>query len=83
LSISFRAEGHRYTEILQWCEDGLRSCEQVHRNASSLLLLKGKTLNALGDWTETQISYQEAIQLSRGCDPHTHVRAVLAAHEKT
>jgi tetratricopeptide (TPR) repeat protein len=69
---------NRYTEILQWCEDGQHSCEQVHRNASSLMLLKGKTLNALGNWTETQISYQEAIQLSREYDPYTHARAVLA-----
>jgi tetratricopeptide (TPR) repeat protein len=69
---------NRYTEIVQWCEDGLHSCERVHRNAGSLLLLKGKALNALGDWTQTQISYQKAIQLSIGCDPHTHARAVLA-----
>src|SRR5450755_927661 len=56
---------NRYAELLQWCEDGLLSCERVHRNAASLLLLKGKSLNALGRWTETQISYEEAIQLSK------------------
>src|SRR6266567_7256199 len=69
---------NRYAELLQWCQDGLHSCELVHRNAASLLLLKGKALNTLGRWTEARISYEEAIHLSKGQDRQTHARAVLA-----
>jgi len=69
---------NRYTELLQWCQDGLHSCELVHHNAASLLLLKGKTLNALGHWAQARMSYEEAIQLSKGHDPQIHARTILA-----
>lgn len=67
-----------YTELLQWCEDGLCSYERLRRNSGSLLFLKGQTLNALGRWAETRTSYQEAIQASEGHNPSLHARAVLA-----
>lgn len=75
---SYLSRRNHYTELLQWCQDGLHSCELVHRNAASLLLLKGKALNAFGRWSEARISYEEAIQLSKGYDPQAHARAVLA-----
>src|SRR6266700_56582 len=78
LLASYLYRRNRYTELLQWCEDGLHSYERLHRNSCSLLLLQGQTLNALGRWAETQIRYQEAIQASEGHNPSTYAHAVLA-----
>lgn len=65
-------------ELLRWCEDGLRACERLRQNPGWLLLLRSEAQNALGRWDETMASIQAAIEASRGEDPQTYARAVLA-----
>ncbi len=64
--------------LLRWCEDGLQACERLHQSAGWLLLLRSEAQNTLGQWAETMTSIQAAIETSRGKDPRTNARAILA-----
>ena len=67
-----------YTELVDWCEDGLRVCLRLQRNPAPLLFLKGKTLNALGHWQEALHCYHVAIEKSSETDRQIHAHAILA-----
>jgi tetratricopeptide (TPR) repeat protein len=67
-----------FTELCDWCEDGLQACQRLHSNPGALLFLKGKALNALGSWQEAMLCYQAAIEASAGTDQHIYADATLA-----
>jgi tetratricopeptide (TPR) repeat protein len=66
------------TELLRWCEDGLRACDRLEQNSGWLLLLRSEAQNSLGQWDETIASIQAAMEASRGRDLRTYAQAILA-----
>jgi len=67
-----------HAELLRWCEVGLQACEKLQKNPGRLLLLRSEAQNALGRWDGAAASIQAAIEASKGKDPGTYARAVLA-----
>ena len=65
------------TELLQWCEDGLRAL-RLEQNPGWLLLLRYEAQIALGQWDKAAASVQEAILATEGKYPNTNAKALLA-----
>jgi tetratricopeptide (TPR) repeat protein len=78
LLVSYLFQRNFYTELFDWCEDGLHVCPRLQSNPGTLLFLKGKALNALGSWQEAIHCYRAAIEASSGTDRHTYAHATLA-----
>lgn len=63
--------------LLQWCQDGLLACQQLHQNPGWLLLCRGGAQNRLGQWEEAKDSFSAATEASRGYDTQLYAKATL------
>ena len=67
-----------HVELLCWCKDALRACEQLQRPSGDLWLLCGQAHHTLGHWDEAIKAVQAAMESSPGEDPDLYARAMLA-----
>lgn len=66
------------TELVGWCESGLRASRAGQQHPGWMLLLRGEAQNALGRWDEASESFRAALEVSELEDPQVHARAQLA-----
>ncbi len=63
--------------LLQWCEDGLLACQQLHRNPAWILLHRGGAQNRLGQWEDAKESFIAATEASEDYDTQLYAEATL------
>lgn len=68
---------HLDNELLQWCQDGLLACRQLHQNPAWLLLRRGGAQNRLGQWEDARESFVAATEASEDDDTQLYAKATL------